>query len=120
MSDVNEADTQIFWDTMQDHYFPSESVTLSKPPSFNIFDIETKSDTSLCCWTRSVVREKEIEIKEMKEQMTELVGILRHSESRRRELEKQSKQKEQTTPMATTPPVRFLPSCNIYSLLFQI
>ena len=43
----------------------------------------------------------------MKEQMTELVGILRHSESRRRELEKQSKQKEQTTPMATTPPVRF-------------
>lgn len=47
---------------------------------------------------------KEIEIKEMKEQMTELVGILRHSESRRRDLEKQSKQKEQTTPMATTPP----------------
>lgn len=41
---------------------------------------------------------------QMTEQMTELVGILRHSESRRRELEKQSKQKEQTAPMATTPP----------------
>lgn len=61
---------------------------------------------------RCEVREKEIEIKEMKEQMTELVGILRHSESRRRELEKQSKQKEQTAPMATTPPVRFLTACN--------
>jgi len=44
----------------------------------------------------------------MKEQMTELVGILRHSESRRREMEKQLKQREQTAPMATTPPVRFL------------
>lgn len=41
----------------------------------------------------------------MKEQMTELVGILRHSESRRREIEKQLKQREQTAPMATTSPV---------------
>jgi hypothetical protein len=57
---------------------------------------------------RCQVREKEVEIKEMKEQMTELVGILRHSESRRREMEKQLKQREQTAPMATTPPVRFL------------
>lgn len=53
---------------------------------------------------RCQVREKEIEIKEMKEQMTELVGILRHSESRRREMEKQIKQREQTAAMATTPP----------------
>ncbi|KAG2642179.1 hypothetical protein PVAP13_2KG259400 [Panicum virgatum] len=53
---------------------------------------------------RCQVREKEVEIKEMKEQMTELVGILRHSESRRREMEKQLKQREQTAPMATTPP----------------
>ncbi|KAJ1289073.1 hypothetical protein BS78_02G136900 [Paspalum vaginatum] len=52
---------------------------------------------------RCQVREKEMEIKEMKEQMTELVGILRHSESRRREMEKQLKQREQTAPMATTP-----------------
>lgn len=59
---------------------------------------------SVAADARCEVREKEIEIKEMKEQMTELVGILRHSESRRRELEKQSKQKEQTAPMATTPP----------------
>ncbi|XP_066397176.1 LOW QUALITY PROTEIN: kinesin-like protein KIN-4A [Miscanthus floridulus] len=53
---------------------------------------------------RCQVREKEVEIKEMKEQMTELVGILRHSESCRREMEKQLKQREQTAPMATTPP----------------
>ncbi|KAL6638902.1 hypothetical protein ACP70R_023538 [Stipagrostis hirtigluma subsp. patula] len=53
---------------------------------------------------RCQVREKEVEIKEMKEQMTELVGILRHSESRRREVEKQLKQREQTAAMATTPP----------------
>jgi len=54
---------------------------------------------------RCQVREKEVEIKEMKEQMTELVGILRHSESHRREMEKQLKQREQIAPMATTPPV---------------
>jgi len=54
---------------------------------------------------RCQVREKEVEIKEMKEQMTELVGILRHSESCRREMEKQLKQREQIAPMATTPPV---------------
>ncbi|VAI30721.1 unnamed protein product [Triticum turgidum subsp. durum] len=59
---------------------------------------------SVAADARCEVREKEIEIKEMKEQMTELVGIFRHSESRRKELEKQSKQKEQTAPMATTPP----------------
>lgn len=57
---------------------------------------------------RCQAREKEVEIKEMKEQMTELVGILRHSESWRREMEKQLKQREQTAPVATTPPVRFL------------
>ena len=59
---------------------------------------------SVAADARCEVREKEIEIKEMKEQRTELVGIFRHSESRRKELEKQSKQKEQTAPMATTPP----------------
>ncbi|KAM3274339.1 hypothetical protein ACQJBY_043457 [Aegilops geniculata] len=59
---------------------------------------------SVAADARCEVREKQIEIKEMKEQMTELVGIFRHSESRRKELEKQSKQKEQTAPMATTPP----------------
>ncbi|WVZ63804.1 hypothetical protein U9M48_013409 [Paspalum notatum var. saurae] len=52
---------------------------------------------------RCQVREKEMEIKEMKEQMTELVGILRHSESRRREMEKHLKQREQTASVATTP-----------------
>lgn len=49
-----------------------------------------------------------MEIKEMKEQMTELVTILRHSESRRRETEKQLKQREQAAVTATTSPVWFL------------
>nr|CAB3452937.1 unnamed protein product [Digitaria exilis] len=59
---------------------------------------------SVAADARCQAREKEVEIKEMKEQMTELVGILRHSESRRRDMEKQLKQREQTAPMATTPP----------------
>ncbi|KAL5206006.1 hypothetical protein ABZP36_034215 [Zizania latifolia] len=54
--------------------------------------------------SRCQVRDKEMEIKEMKEQMTELVSILRHSESRRRETEKQLKQREQASVTATTPP----------------
>ena len=92
-------------------FFPSESSILSKPTSL-IYYLETKSDILFVAENRCEVREKQIEIKEMKEQRTELVGILRHSESRRKELEKQSKQKEQTAPMATTPPVRFLTACN--------
>nr|CAB3456628.1 unnamed protein product [Digitaria exilis] len=59
---------------------------------------------SVAADARCQAREKEVEIKEMKEQMTELVGILRHSESRRRDMEKQLKQRDQTAPMATTPP----------------
>ncbi|KAK3132521.1 hypothetical protein QOZ80_6AG0523600 [Eleusine coracana subsp. coracana] len=59
---------------------------------------------NLAADARCHVREKEMEIKEMKEHMTELVGILRHSESRRREMEKQLKQREQIAATATTPP----------------
>ncbi|XP_072969501.1 kinesin-like protein KIN-4A isoform X1 [Typha angustifolia] len=56
---------------------------------------------------RCQVREDEIEIKEMKEQMNELVGILRHSEARRREIEKQLKLREQavSVALATSSPV---------------
>ncbi|KAG8049427.1 hypothetical protein GUJ93_ZPchr0009g2240 [Zizania palustris] len=54
--------------------------------------------------SRCQIRDKEMEIKEMKEQMTELVSILRYSESRRRETEKQLKQREQAAVTATTPP----------------
>lgn len=39
--------------------------------------------------------EKELEIKEMKEQLKELVGLLRQSESRRKEVEKELKLREQ-------------------------
>ncbi|XP_047961032.1 kinesin-like protein KIN-4A [Salvia hispanica] len=49
--------------------------------------------------------EKEIEIKEMKEQMKELVGLLRQSEGRRKEMEKELKSREQAVATAlSTPP----------------
>ncbi|KAL7245274.1 hypothetical protein ACSBR2_000569 [Camellia fascicularis] len=44
--------------------------------------------------------EKEIEIKEMKEQLKELVGLLRQSESRRKEVEKELKLSEQAVAIA--------------------
>ncbi|KAJ3693290.1 hypothetical protein LUZ60_008770 [Juncus effusus] len=54
---------------------------------------------------RCEAKEKEIEIKELQEQMNELVSILRHSEGRRRELEKQLKQREQAlVALANSPP----------------
>lgn len=46
------------------------------------------------------MREKEIEIKELKEQLNELAGILCQSEARRRELEKQQKLREQAVAIA--------------------
>lgn len=54
---------------------------------------------------RCQLRDTEIEMKEMKEQLNELVGILQLSEARRKELEKQQKLREQTVSMAiaTTP-----------------
>ncbi|XP_020582732.1 kinesin-like protein KIN-4A [Phalaenopsis equestris] len=55
---------------------------------------------------RCQLRDKEIEMKELKEQLNELVGILRQSEAKRKELEKQQTLKEQTVymEMANTPP----------------
>ncbi|XP_042507503.1 kinesin-like protein KIN-4A isoform X2 [Macadamia integrifolia] len=44
--------------------------------------------------------EKEIEIKEMKEQLNELVGLLRKSEEWRKEIEKQQKLREQAVAIA--------------------
>ncbi|XP_043714272.1 kinesin-like protein KIN-4A isoform X2 [Telopea speciosissima] len=44
--------------------------------------------------------EKEIEIKEMKEQLNELVGLLRQSEAQRKEIEKQQKLREQAVAIA--------------------
>lgn len=53
---------------------------------------------------RCQLRDKEIDMKEMKEKVSELVGILRQSEERRMELEKQQKCREQTvsTPTVNT------------------
>ncbi|PIN09886.1 Kinesin-like protein [Handroanthus impetiginosus] len=50
--------------------------------------------------------EKEMEMKEVKEQMKELVGLLRQSEVRRKEIEKELKSREQdvATALATPPP----------------
>ncbi|KAG8377564.1 hypothetical protein BUALT_Bualt08G0046200 [Buddleja alternifolia] len=54
---------------------------------------------------RCEIWEKEIEIKEMKEQMKELVGLLRQSEVRRKEIEKELKLREQAAAVAlATPP----------------
>lgn len=52
--------------------------------------------------------EKEIEIKEMKEQIKELVGLLRQSEVRRKEVEKDlkiCKDQAASIALATPPPV---------------
>ncbi|XP_047324902.1 kinesin-like protein KIN-4A [Impatiens glandulifera] len=49
--------------------------------------------------------ERDIEVKEMKEQMKELVGVLRQSESRRKEVERELKIREQAEAVAlSTPP----------------
>lgn len=58
-----------------------------------------------------------MEIKEMKEQVKELVGLLRQSESRRKEVEKELKLREQAVAiaLATSASVRM---CHSSSLLF--
>ncbi|GER29955.1 kinesin-like protein [Striga asiatica] len=58
--------------------------------------------------TRCELWEKEMEIKEMKEQMKEVVGLLRQSELRRKEAEKELKYRDKAAPPiapATPPPV---------------
>ncbi|WOK92621.1 kinesin-like protein KIN-4A isoform X1 [Canna indica] len=50
---------------------------------------------------RCKLREKEIDIKELKEQLNELVSLLRLSEARRKEMEKQNKLGEEAAAIAT-------------------
>jgi kinesin family protein 4/21/27 len=54
-----------------------------------------------------------MEIREMKDQIKELVGLLRQSEMKRKEAEKESKVREQagTTTLATPASVRLLLLC---------
>ncbi|KAH7671958.1 Plus-end-directed kinesin ATPase protein [Dioscorea alata] len=59
---------------------------------------------SIAADARCQLREKDSEIKELKEQMNELVGILRLSEARRKETEKQLKSREHAMAAATTTP----------------
>ena len=58
-----------------------------------------------------------MEIKEMKEQFKELVGLLRQSESQRKEVEKELKLREQAlaVALATAASVRL---CHLVKLLF--
>ncbi|RZS23925.1 hypothetical protein BHM03_00056937 [Ensete ventricosum] len=57
--------------------------------------------------TRCQLREKEIHIKELKEQLNELIGLLQHSEAQRKELEKEQKLREHAIAiaLATSPPM---------------
>ncbi|GAB4852240.1 Kinesin-like protein KIN-4A [Ancistrocladus abbreviatus] len=52
--------------------------------------------------TRCQLYDKETEVKEMKEQLKELVGLLRQSEVRRKEVEKELKLREQAAAIALT------------------
>ena len=54
--------------------------------------------------------EKELETREMKEQLKELVGLLRQSETRRKEVEKELKLREKAVAiaLASSAPVRFM------------
>ena len=54
----------------------------------------------LYVYNRCQLWEKEVEIKEMKEQLKELVGLLRQSEVRRKEVEKELKLREQAVAIA--------------------
>ncbi|URE33284.1 KISc [Musa troglodytarum] len=49
---------------------------------------------------RCQLREKELHIKELKEQLNELVGLLRHSEAQRKEMEKEQKLREHAIAIA--------------------
>lgn len=51
-------------------------------------------------FNRCQLWEKQVEIKEMKEQLNELVGLLRQSEARRKEVEKELKLREQAVAIA--------------------
>lgn len=65
-------------------------------------------NSPLCVCKRCQLWEKDIEIKEMKEQLKELVGLLRQSEVRRKEVEKELKLREQAVAitLATSASVR--------------
>lgn len=53
-----------------------------------------------CCYHRCQLWEQDVEMREMKEQLNELVGLLRQSETRRKEIEKQQKLREQAMAIA--------------------
>lgn len=55
---------------------------------------------SIAADSRCQLWEQDVEIREMKEQLNELVGLLRQSETRRKEIEKQQKLREQAMAIA--------------------
>lgn len=68
----------------------------------------TVCDIDFICGNRCQLREKELHIKELKEQLNELIDLLRHSEAQRKEMEKEQKLREHAIAiaLATSSPVR--------------
>lgn len=60
-----------------------------------------------------------MEIREMKEQLRELVGLLQESESRRKEVEKEMKLREQAVAIALASSPMVIPFLCFYILLFM-
>lgn len=60
-----------------------------------------------------------MEIKDIKEQLNELVALLQQSEAQRQELIKEQKMREQAVAiaLATPPPVRYLPNSSQFIIL---
>lgn len=81
--------------------FPNDTPPTSKKIDFHDFFVSL-------CQCRCQLWEKDVEIKEMKEQFKEIVGLLRQSELRRKEAEKELKLREQAiaTSLASSPLVR--------------
>lgn len=71
----------------------------------------------LYVYNRCQLWEKDVEIKEMKEQLKELVGLLQQSEVKRKEVEKELKLREQAVAiaLASSASVRLCLTCDFYS-----
>lgn len=78
------------------------------------------SGITLLIFYRCQLWEKELETREMKEQLKELVGLLRQSETRRKEVEKELKLREKAVAiaLASSAPVRFMFIRFFFSMLY--
>lgn len=85
---------------------------------FLMFDF--KNALALCVVDRCQHWEKELETKEMKEQMKELISVLQESEIRRKDIEKELKMRDQTVAiaLATSASVGFYMLCVVFDSNF--